>query len=72
MSTDRSNLSWLELVKVSIEMEEASTLAEHCRRLEMVQENRVAVQISYHVQETLSYHLKRLVNQMTEVTHWEL
>ena len=64
MSIDRSNLSWLELVKVSIEMEEASTLAELCRMLEMVQENRVAVQISYHAQETLSYHLSRLVNQM--------
>ena len=47
--------------------EEASTLAELYRRLEMVRENRIAVQISYHVQETHSCHRNRLVNQMREL-----
>ena len=46
--------------------EEASTLAELYRRLEMVRENRIAVQISYHVQETHSCHRNRLVNQRKE------
>ena len=46
--------------------EEASTSAELYRRLEKVRENRVAVQISYHVQETHSCHRNRLVNQRKE------
>ena len=47
--------------------QEASTSAELYRRLEKVRENRVAVQISYHVQETHSCHRNRLVNQMREL-----
>ena len=47
--------------------EEASTSAELYRRLEKVRENRVAVQISYHVQETHSCHRNRLVNQRKEL-----
>ena len=47
--------------------EEASTSAELYRRLEKVRENRVAVQISYLVQETHSCHRNRLVNQMREL-----
>ena len=46
---------------------EASTSTELYRRLEKVRENRVAVQISYHVQETHSCHRNRLVNQMREL-----
>ena len=46
--------------------EEASTSAELYRRLAKVRENRVAEQISYHVQETHSCHRNRLVNQMRE------
>ena len=49
--------------------EEVSTSAELYRRLEKVRENRVAVQISYHVQETHSCHRNRLVNQMRELDH---
>ena len=47
--------------------QEALTSAELYRRLEKVRENRVAVQISCHVQETHSCHRNRLVNQMREL-----
>ena len=52
--------------------EEASTSAELYRRLAKVRENRVAEQISYHVQETHSCHRNRLVNQLKELDQRKL